>query len=195
MERTDFFEERSDYFVERSDHGTIWPQTIILIHSLLYIFLLLLIVVGPFLSYRVRNVSMVENESFRLPCGSISYKYRVSYSWSTRRPGMSLLPISSSFRPRILMEPNGDLLFSPVTANDVNSFMASGGRLKCSVTDLHRARNFVSPDIFLHVKSSGKRSTFITLFNDVGICKSKGHPGFIMSRGSNPRVTTSIGEF
>ena len=108
---------------------------------------------------------------------------------------MSLLPISSSFRPRILMEPNGDLLFSPVTANDVNSFMASGGRLKCSVTDLHRARNFISPDIFLHVKSSGKRSTLITLFNDVRICKSKGHAGFIMSRGSNPRVTTSIGEF
>ena len=138
---------------------------------------------------------MVENESFRLPCGSLSYKYRVSYSWSTQRPGTSLLPISSSFRPRILMEPNGDLLFSPVTANDVNLFMASGGFLKCSVTDLHKTINYRSPNIFLHVNSSGERSTLFTLFNDVGICKSKGHPGFIMSRGSNPRVTTSIGEF
>ncbi|XP_058959688.2 uncharacterized protein [Pocillopora verrucosa] len=121
-------------------------------------------VVGPFSIYRVRNVSMVENESFRLPCGSLSYKYRVSYSWSTQRPGMSLLPISSSFRPRILMEPNGDLLFSPVTANDVNRFMASGGRLKCSVTDLHRARNFISPDIFLHVKSSASQNTNLKFY-------------------------------
>ena len=168
-ERSDFFEERSDYFVERSDlersdHGTIWTQTIILIHSLLHIFLLLLIVVRPFSSFRVRNVSMVENESFRLPCGSLSYKYRVSYSWSTQRPGMSLLLISSSFRPRILMEPNGDLLFSPVTANDVNLFMASGGFLKCSVTDLHKTINYRSPNIFLHVKSSGERKHVVHTF-------------------------------
>ncbi|KAK2553744.1 Neurofascin [Acropora cervicornis] len=76
---------------------------------------------GAFLSPTpTSKFTMIEGEPFVLPCPPRAYSLpRPEFDWisATRQV------ISNSLGPRIVMEPNGDLLFSYVDANDFNTFM------------------------------------------------------------------------
>ena len=107
---------------------------------------------------------MTENEPFRLSCPPRVNSYRVYYDWTARQQSIAMNP---SYAPRILMEPNGDLLFSYVDRSDFTTFIASSGELswtpiKCSTTDLFGV-SALGPDVFFYVTSPGKRDLY--LFN------------------------------
>ena len=117
---------------------------------------------GEFLSPNTPiNFTMIEGEPFLLPCPPRAYSYpRVEYEW-IRGTGQ---PISNSFGPRILTEPNGDLLFSWVEASDFFTFMnpleAPGGLLtplRCRARGLF-LDTVLGPPVYFYVNStSGKK--------------------------------------
>lgn len=109
-------------------------------------------VAGNFISPNIPiNVSLTEGEPYLLPCPPRSYSYRVSYDWEAI-VGSRLQSIANNqnFAPRILMEPNGDLLFSYVNRSDVNL-----NPLRCRVIDLF-GNSLLGPNVFLNVTSPGK---------------------------------------
>ncbi|XP_074635576.1 uncharacterized protein LOC141893971 isoform X3 [Acropora palmata] len=76
---------------------------------------------GAFLSPTpTSKFTMIEGEPFVLPCPPRAYSLpRPEFDWISATGQV----ISNSLGPRIVMEPNGDLLFSYVDANDFNTFM------------------------------------------------------------------------
>jgi len=99
--------------------------------------------------------SMTEGEPFVLPCPSRAYSYpRPEYDWIS----VTGQVISNSFGPRILMEPNGDLLFSYVNASDVNTFWDQRNEILSSATCRARGASLeIESRVYFHINSaSGK---------------------------------------
>ncbi|XP_068679379.1 fibronectin type III domain-containing protein-like [Montipora foliosa] len=113
-------------------------------------------VTGDFLSPNTPiNLTMIEGEPFLLPCSPRAYSYpRVEYEWiidATRQP------IPDGFGPRILTEPNGDLLFSSVEVSDFFDFMdlLEGGMLtplRCRARGLF-LDTVLGPPVYFYVNS------------------------------------------
>ena len=104
---------------------------------------------------------MTENEPFLLACPPRVNSYRVDYNWTAASLRQQSIAVNPSFAPRILMEPDGDLLFSYVSGSDFTTFIRPSGvlswsPLKCSATDLFGG-SAIGPDVFFYVKSPGKR--------------------------------------
>lgn len=111
---------------------------------------------------------MTENEPFLLPCPPRVNSYRVEYDWTAVSLGQQSIAMNPSYAPRILMEPDGGLLFSYVNASDFTTFISSSGAsawspLKCTTIDLFGGSG-VGPDVFFYVKSPGKR--YLNLLNN-----------------------------
>lgn len=101
------------------------------------------------------NISMVENEPYLLRCPPRSYSYRVRYDWYAEALQSSSIASSSSYAPRILMEPNGDLLFSFVNRSDFITFIYQGqspawSPIRCRMNDLFIG-SAVGPPVYFHV--------------------------------------------
>ena len=117
-------------------------------------------VTGDFLSPNTPiNLTMIEGEPFLLPCSPRAYSYpRVEYEWIT----YTGQPIPDGFEPRILTEPNGDLLFSSVEVSDFFDFMnlLEGGMLtplRCRARGLF-LDTVLGPPVYFYVNSpSGKK--------------------------------------
>jgi len=121
----------------------------------------LLAVTGSFTPFTPINVNMTEDEPFLLPCPPRLNSYRVEYDWTAVSLRQQSIARNSSYAPRILMEPNGDLLFSYVSGSDFTTFIRPSGELgksplKCSTTDLFGI-SALGPDVFFYVTSTGKR--------------------------------------
>ncbi|XP_068678794.1 uncharacterized protein [Montipora foliosa] len=109
-------------------------------------------VTGGFLSPNTPiNLTMIEGEPFLLPCPPRAYSYpRVEYEWITGTGQ----PIPESFRPRILTEPNGDLLFSSVEASDFFTFMNPlAAPLRCRARGLF-FDTVLGPPVYFYVNST-----------------------------------------
>ncbi|XP_068747903.1 uncharacterized protein [Montipora capricornis] len=93
---------------------------------------------------------MVEAEPFLLPCPPRAYSYpRVEYEWITGTGQ----PIPESFGPRILTEPNGDLLFSSVEASDFFTFMNPlAAPLRCRARGLF-FDTVLGPPVYFYVNN------------------------------------------
>ncbi|XP_074636328.1 uncharacterized protein LOC141894547 isoform X1 [Acropora palmata] len=96
--------------------------------------------------------SMTEGEPFVLPCPSRAYSYpRPEYDWIS----VTGQVISNSFGPRILMEPNGDLLFSYVNASDVNTFWDQRNEILSSATCRARGASLeIESRVYFHINSA-----------------------------------------
>ncbi|XP_068748804.1 neurofascin-like [Montipora capricornis] len=108
-------------------------------------------VTGHFLSPTTPiNLTMVEAEPFLLPCPPRAYSYpRVEYEWITGTGQ----PIPESFGPRILTEPNGDLLFSSVEASDFFTFMNPlAAPLRCRARGLF-FDTVLGPPVYFYVNN------------------------------------------
>ena len=108
---------------------------------------------------------MTENEPFLLPCPPRVNSYRVNYNWTAVSLRQQSIAVNPSYAPRILMEPNGDLLFSYVSGSDFTTFISPSGvlgwsPLKCSTTDLFGG-SAIGPDVFFYVNSPGKRDSYL----------------------------------
>jgi len=104
---------------------------------------------------------MTENEPFLLQCPPRVNSYRVDYDWTAVSLRQQSIAVNPTYAPRILMEPNGDLLFSYVSGGDFTTFISSSGEsgwspIKCSTTDLF-GRSALGPDVFFYIASPGKR--------------------------------------
>ena len=98
---------------------------------------------------------MTEGEPFLLGCPPRAYSYpRPEYDWIFATGQV----ISNSFGPRIVMEPNGDLLFSYVNASDLKTFKDPESRLLSSVRCRARGVSLeTGPPVHFHINSaSGK---------------------------------------
>ena len=127
---------------------------------LISVFAVLFTVAGAFLSpNKPINVSMVENEPYRLRCPPRAYSYSVEYDWKANAfQGVSIAN-NPSYAPRILMEPNGDLLFSYVKASDFDTFISKGQAWTPIICGT-RTRYFDSasgPPVYFYVTSPGER--------------------------------------
>ena len=101
---------------------------------------------------------MTEFEPYLLPCPPRTPdSYRVSYEWEAAGLDKPSEPLSNNpnFAPRILMEPNGDLLFSYVNISDFTTFMSSGQSLRCRTIDRFGS-SVLGPPIYFDVTSPGK---------------------------------------
>ena len=107
------------------------------------------------------NVSMVENEPYLLRCPPRAYSYRVEYDWEATAFNSSIAK-SQLYAPRILMEPDGNLLFSYVERNDFITFISRQGQywnpILCKMHGLYDQK--VGPPVFFYVNSPGKRHAF-----------------------------------
>ncbi|XP_044174176.1 uncharacterized protein LOC114947269 isoform X3 [Acropora millepora] len=97
--------------------------------------------------------NMTEGEPFVLPCPPRAYSYpRPEYDWISETGQV----ISNSFGPRILMEPNGDLLFSYVDASDFNTFMNPKGGVLSPVRCRARGVSYIltGPPVYFRIDSA-----------------------------------------
>lgn len=103
---------------------------------------------------------MTESEPFLLPCPPRVNSYRVDYDWQSIALRQQSIAMNPNFAPRILMEPNGDLLFSHVNRSDFTTFMGLSGQplspIKCITTDRFGG-SATGPDVFFYVTTPGKR--------------------------------------
>ena len=127
-------------------------------------------VIGKFISPSTPiNVSMIEGEPYLLACPPRMHSYRVYNSWEatvgSRPQGISSNP---NYAPRILMDSNGDLLFSYVNRSDFTTFISSGAPwnpLKCKTFNRF-GNSEAGPDMYFYVTSSGMRYRRINLIRE-----------------------------
>ena len=95
---------------------------------------------------------MIEGEPFVLPCPPRAYSYpRPEYDWIYATGQV----FSNSFGPRIVMEPNGDLLFSYVDASDFNTFINPKNGVYSPVRCRARGVSLqTGPPVFFNISST-----------------------------------------
>ncbi|KAK2547207.1 Adhesion G protein-coupled receptor L3 [Acropora cervicornis] len=98
------------------------------------------------------NVTMIEGEPFVLRCPPRAYSYpRPEYDWISATGQV----ISNSSGPRIVMEPNGDLLFSYVNASDLNTFMNPRSGILSPVRCRARGVSLeIGPPVYFQINST-----------------------------------------
>ncbi|XP_068752097.1 uncharacterized protein [Montipora capricornis] len=98
------------------------------------------------------NLTMIEGEPFVLPCPPRAYSYpRQEYDWISATGQV----ISHSSGPRIVMEPNGDLLFSYVNASDFNTFMNPRSGILSPVRCRARGVSLeIGPPVYFQINST-----------------------------------------
>ncbi|XP_074637127.1 uncharacterized protein LOC141895246 isoform X2 [Acropora palmata] len=98
------------------------------------------------------NVTMIEGEPFVLRCPPRAYSYpRPEYDWISATGQV----ISNSSGPRIVMEPNGDLLFSYVNASDFNTFMNPRSGILSPVRCRARGVSLeIGPPVYFQINST-----------------------------------------
>ena len=95
---------------------------------------------------------MIEGEPFVLPCPPREYSYpRPEYDWISATGQV----ISNSLGPRIVMEPNGDLLFSYVDASDFDTFMNPRSGILSPVRCRARGVSLeIGPPVYFQINST-----------------------------------------
>ncbi|XP_044174180.1 uncharacterized protein LOC114947269 isoform X5 [Acropora millepora] len=98
------------------------------------------------------NLTMIEGEPFVLRCPPRAYSYpRPEYDWISATGQV----ISNSSGPRIVMEPNGDLLFSYVNASDFNTFMNPRSGILSPVRCRARGVSLeIGPPVYFQINST-----------------------------------------
>lgn len=87
------------------------------------------------------NITLEQNKPFLLRCPPRAYSNRVTYDWIVQSTQTSIAN-NPSFAPRILMEPNGDLLFSFVNGSELSP-------VQCRTRNLFRSSYIVGPPMYL----------------------------------------------
>ncbi|XP_044174181.1 adhesion G-protein coupled receptor G4-like [Acropora millepora] len=98
------------------------------------------------------NLTMIEGEPFVLRCPPRAYSYpRPEYDWISATGQV----ISNSSGPRIVMEPNGDLLFSYVNASDFHTFMNPRSGILSPVRCRARGVSLeIGPPVYFQINST-----------------------------------------
>jgi len=124
-------------------------------------FSFLFAVTGNFLSPSTPiNISMAENEPFLLRCPPREYSSQVDFDWDAPAIRGSIAN-NLLYAPRILMEPNGDLLFSYVERSDFTTFISQGqswNPIRCRTSNRY-SQSATGPPVYFYIPSSGKRYT------------------------------------
>ena len=104
------------------------------------------------------NITLEQNKPFLLRCPPRAYSNRVTYDWIVQSTQTSIAN-NASFAPRILMEPNGDLLFSFVNGSELSP-------VQCRTRNLFRSY-IVGPPMYLRTVIPGTSGATFLYRSDI----------------------------